>query len=49
MIIKKKNVGHDNLKEITLDRLDETFEQVLKSLPNDKIFTHIFLLEVEQR
>ena len=35
---KKKNVGHDNLKEITLDRLDETFELVLKSLPNDKNF-----------
>ena len=35
---KKKNVGHDNLKEITLDRLDEIFEQVLKSLPNDKIY-----------
>ena len=35
---KKKNVGHDNLKEITLDRLDETFELVLKSLPRDKSF-----------
>ena len=35
---KKKNVGHDNLKEITLDRLNETFELVLKSLPNDKNF-----------
>lgn len=35
---KKKNVGHDNLKEITLDRLDETFELVLKSLPKDKAF-----------
>ncbi len=35
---KKKNVGHDNLKEITLDRLDETFELVLKSLPNDSNF-----------
>ena len=35
---KKKNVGHDNLKEITLDRLDETFELVLKSLPKDKSF-----------
>ena len=46
---KKKNVGHDNLKEITLDRLDETFELVLKSLPKDKIFTLMFLLEVEQR
>ena len=42
-IIKKKNVGHDNLKEITLDRLDETFESVLKSLPNDKSFySYIF-------
>ena len=40
---KKKNVGHDNLKEITLDRLDEIFEQVLKSLPNDKIYyTYVF-------
>ena len=35
---KKKNVGHDNLKEITLARLDETFELVFKSLPKDKIF-----------
>ena len=35
---KKKNVGHDNLKEITLDRLDETFELVLKSLPKDNSF-----------
>ena len=35
---KRKNVGHDNLKEITLDRLDETFELVLKSLPKDKSF-----------
>ena len=35
---KKKNVGHDNLKEITLDRLDETFELVLNSLPKDKSF-----------
>ncbi len=35
---KKKNVGHDNLKEITLDRLDETFDLVLKSLPKDKSF-----------
>mgnify|MGYP000267993379 CR=1 FL=1 len=35
---KKKNVGHDNLKEITLDRLNETFELVLKSLPNDNNF-----------
>ncbi len=40
---KKKNVGHDNLKEITIDRLDETFELVLKSLPNDKSFySYIF-------
>ena len=40
---KKKNVGHDNLKEITLDRLDETFELVLKSLPNDSNFySYIF-------
>ena len=39
---KKKNVGHDNLKEITLDRLDETFELVLKSLPNDKIYYSYF-------
>ena len=40
---KKKNVGHDNLKEITLDRLDETFESVLKSLPNDESFySYIF-------
>ena len=35
---KKKNVGHDNLKEITIDRLDETFELVLKSLPKDNCF-----------
>ncbi len=35
---KKKNVGHNNLKEITLDRLDETFNLVLKSLPKDKSF-----------
>ncbi len=35
---KRKNVGHDNLKEITLDRLDETFELVLKFLPKDKSF-----------
>ena len=35
---KKKNVGHDNLKEITIDRLDETFELVLNSLPDDKSF-----------
>ena len=35
---KKKNVGHNNLKEITLDRLDETFDLVLKSLPKDKSF-----------
>ncbi len=35
---KKKNVGHDNLKEITLDRLDETFQLVLKSLPKDNNF-----------
>jgi len=35
---KKKNVGHDNLKEITLYRLNETFESVLKSLPNDDNF-----------
>ena len=35
---KKKNVGHDNLKEITLARLDETFEIVFKSLPKDKSF-----------
>ena len=35
---KKKNVGHDNLKEITLDRLNETFELVLKSLPKDESF-----------
>ena len=46
---KKKNVGHDNLKEITLDRLDETFELVLKSLPNDKTFIRIFLLGVDQK
>ena len=40
---KKKNVGHDNLKEITLDRLDETFELVLKYLPNDSNFySYIF-------
>ena len=40
---KKKNVGHDNLKEITIDRLDETFELVLKSLPNDSNFySYIF-------
>ena len=38
MITKKKNVGHDNLKEITLDRLDETFEFVLNSLPKDKSY-----------
>ena len=35
---KKKNVGHDNLKEIMSDRLDETFELVFKSLPKDKSF-----------
>ena len=35
---KKKNVGHNNLKEITLDRLDETFDLVLKFLPKDKSF-----------
>ena len=35
---KRKNVGHDNLKEITLDRLDETFDLVLKFLPKDKSF-----------
>ncbi len=35
---KKKNVGHNNLKEITIDRLDETFELVFKSLPKDKSF-----------
>ena len=35
---KKKNVGHDNLKEITTDRLNETFQLVLKSLPKDKSF-----------
>ncbi len=35
---KKKNVGHDNLKQITLDRLDETFELVFKSLPKDDSF-----------
>ncbi len=35
---KKKNVGHDNLKEIIIDRLDETFELVLKSLPKDNSF-----------
>ena len=28
----------DNLKEITLDRLNETFELVLKSLPKDNNF-----------
>ena len=39
---KRKNVGHDNLKEITLDRLDETFELVLKSLPKDKSFYSYF-------
>ncbi len=40
---KKKNVGHDNLKEITIDRLDETFELVLKSLPNDSnYYSYIF-------
>ncbi len=40
---KKKNVGHDNLKEITLDRLNETFELVLKSLPNDmNFYSYIF-------
>ncbi len=32
---KTKNVGHDNLKEIIQDRLDETFGLVLKSLPKD--------------
>ena len=35
---KKKNVGHDNLKEIMSDRLDETFELVFKSLPKDNSF-----------
>ena len=40
---KKKNVGHDNLKEITIDRLDETFEFVLKSLPKDKNFYSFIL------
>ena len=35
---KKKNVGHDNLKQITLDRLDETFALVLKSIPKDNNF-----------
>ncbi len=40
---KKKNVGHDNLKEITMDRLDETFEFVLKSLPKDKNFYSFIL------
>ena len=35
---KKKNVGHDNLKEIISDRLDETFELVFNSLPKDKSF-----------
>ncbi len=35
---KKKNVGHDNLKEIIQDRLDETFELVLKSLPKDNSY-----------
>ncbi len=40
---KKKNVGHDNLKEITIDRLDETFEIVLNSLPKDNTFySYIF-------
>ncbi len=40
---KKKNVGHDNLKEITLDRLDETFELVFKSLPKDKgFYSYVF-------
>ena len=39
---KKKNVGHDNLKEITLARLDETFELVFKSLPKDKSFYSYF-------
>ena len=40
---KKKNVGHDNLKEITIDRLDETFEIVLNSLPKDDTFySYIF-------
>ncbi len=40
---KKKNVGHDNLKEIALDRLDETFDYVLKSLPKDNSFySYIF-------
>ncbi len=40
---KKKNVGHDNLKEITTDRLDETFEFVLNSLPKDKNFYSFIL------
>ena len=35
---KKKNVGHDNLKQITLARLDETFALVLKSIPKDNNF-----------
>ena len=40
---KKKNVGHDNLKEITIDRLNETFEIVLNSLPKDNTFySYIF-------
>ena len=40
---KKKNVGHDNLKEITIDRLDETFDYIFKSLPKDKSFySYIF-------
>ena len=39
---KKKNVGHDNLKEITLARLDETFELVFKSLPKDNSFYSYF-------
>ncbi len=40
---KKKNVGHDNLKEITQDRLDETFELVLKSLPkDDSFYSYVF-------
>ena len=43
MIIKKKNVGHDNLKEITIDRLDETFEIVLNLYLKITLFTHIFL------
>ncbi len=40
---KKKNVGHDNLKEITLDRLDETFELIIKSLPKDNIYYSFIL------